>query len=214
MRLLNSSAGACFCALLGLAATAWAAEPAASPQKPAASAPATTRPKSAPAKPNAKPAARTPAPAKKPDPNELQEIDWRDLLPVNERQKYSPSAPAPVHGPLGEGGPPATQTITTTLNNDLDQAKVKLPGFVVPLGEPKEGLFREFYLVPYIGEDIHVPPPPSNQMVYVRSETGIEAEAVHEAYWVTGKIRVETKTTPLGTSAWSLVAEKVEQYQY
>jgi uncharacterized protein len=75
-------------------------------------------------------------------------------------------------------------------------------------------VFREFYLVPYIGEDIHVPPPPSNQMVYVRSETGIEAEAVHEAYWVTGKIRVETRTTPLGTSAWSLTAEKVEQYQY
>ena len=36
-------------------------------------------------------------------------------------------------------------------------------------------MVREFYLVPYIGEDIHVPPPPSNQMVYVRSATGIAA---------------------------------------
>jgi hypothetical protein len=175
----------------------WAAEPSASPKKPAA-------PKSAPVKPA----------AKKPNPNVLQELDWSDLLPAAERQKYSPNAPAPVHGPLGEGGPPAAQTITTTVNADLDQAKVKLPGFVVPLGEPKDGVFREFYLVPYIGEDIHVPPPPSNQMVYVRSATGIEAEAVHEAYWVTGKMRVETKTTALGTSAYSLVAEQVEQYQY
>jgi hypothetical protein len=48
--------------------------------------------------------------------------------------------------------------------------------------------------------------------VYVRSATGIAAEALHEAYWVTGKMRVETRTTPLGTSAYSMVASKVEQY--
>ncbi len=212
MRRLMSSrysfAGAFLGALLVLAAPSWAAEPSASQKKPAASAPTTTRAKTQPAKSPTRPA------AKKPNPNELQELDWSDLLPANERQKYSPNAPAPAHGPLGEGGPPAVQTITTTVNADLDQAKIKLPGFVVPLGEPKDGLFREFYLVPYIGEDIHVPPPPSNQMVYVRSATGIEADAVHEAYWVTGKMRVETKTTPLGTSAYSLVAEQVEQYQY
>lgn len=153
------------------------------------------------------------APAAKPK-NELQEIDWRDLLPEPDRKKYNPNAPAPVHGPLGEGGPPAVQVVTNAVNQDLDQALVKLPGFIVPIGEPKNGIVREFYLVPYIGEDIHVPPPPSNQMVYVRSTAGIATEAVHEAYWVTGKMRVETKTTPLGTSAYSLVANKVEQYQY
>ena len=158
--------------------------------------------------------AKTVAPKPKPKTNELQEIDWRDLLPENERKKYNPNAPAPVHGPLGEGGPPAVQVVTTAVNQDLDQALVKLPGFIVPIGAPKNGTVREFYLVPYIGEDIHVPPPPSNQMVYVRSASGIAAEAVHEAYWVTGKMRVETRTTPLGTSAYSLVANKVEQYQY
>jgi hypothetical protein len=106
------------------------------------------------------------------------------------------------------------QTITTTVNQDLDQARVRMPGFIVPLGEAQNGIVREFFLVPYIGEDIHVPPPPSNQMIYVRSATGVEAEAVHEAYWVTGKMRVETRSTPLGTSAYSLVADKIEQYQY
>jgi uncharacterized protein len=159
--------------------------------------------------------AKTPPPAKpKPKPNELQEIDWRDLLPEADRKKYNPDAPAPLHGPLGEGGPPAVQIVTTAVNDDLDQALVKLPGFIVPIGEAKNGVVREFYLVPYIGEDIHVPPPPSNQMVYVHSASGIALDAVHEAYWVTGKMRVETRTTPLGTSAWSMVANKVEQYQY
>jgi hypothetical protein len=196
-----------------------------------ASATATPPGKTAPSAPSGKPAtgtaqpngaakkapavgSKTPPAKPKPKLNELQEIDWRDLLPESDRKKYNPNAPAPVHGPLGEGGPPAVQVVTTSVNEDLDQALVKLPGFIVPIGEPKNGLVREFYLVPYIGEDIHVPPPPSNQMVYVRSPAGVATDAVHEAYWVTGKIHVETRTTPLGTSAWSLVANKVEQYQY
>jgi hypothetical protein len=158
-------------------------------------------------------AATKAAPKSKPK-NELQQIDWRELLPETERRKYNPNAPAPVHGPLGEGGPPAVQVVTNVVNPDLDQALVKLPGFIVPIGNAKDGIVHEFYLVPYIGEDIHVPPPPSNQMVYVRSTAGVATEAVHEAYWVTGKMHVETRTTPLGTSAYSLVANKVEQYQY
>jgi hypothetical protein len=158
--------------------------------------------------------AKTAAPKPKPKTNELQNIDWRDLLPENERKRYNPNAPAPIHGPLGEGGPPAVQIVTTTVNKDLDQALVRLPGFIVPLGEPQNGLVSEFYLVPYIGEDIHVPPPPSNQMVYVRSATGVAAGLVHEAHWVTGKMRVETRTTSLGTSAYTLAAVKVEQYEY
>jgi len=203
MRWSHSLAGAFLCALF--ASLSPAATPPAAPNKQATKVPSkTTLPKTAPKV----------VPKSKPKTNELQELDWRDLLPENERKHYSPNAPAPVHGTLGEGGPPALQTITTTVNADLDQARVRLPGFIVPIGEPKNGIVREFYLVPYIGEDIHVPPPPSNQMVYVRSTAGVATDAVHEAYWVTGKIHVETRTTPLGTSAWSLVANKVEQYQY
>jgi len=153
-------------------------------------------------------------PKPKQKPGEVLEIDWSDLLPENERAHYSASAPPPEHGPLGEGGPPAVQKQTTTFNEELADMVVRLPGFIVPIGEPKNGVVHEFYLVPYIGEDIHVPPPPSNQMVYVRSLAGVATEALHEAYWVTGKIHIETRTTPLGTSAYSLVANKVEQYQY
>ena len=188
--------------------------PSSAPNTPSSKAPANTPPAASAAKKSTITRAKTPPPKPKPKTNELQEIDWRDLLPENDRKKYNPNAPAPVHGPLGEGGPPAVQVVTTSVNPELDQALVKLPGFIVPIGEAKNGVVREFYLVPYIGEDIHVPPPPSNQMVYVRSTAGVATEAVHEAYWVTGKMHVETRTTPLGTSAYSLVANKVEQYQY
>src|SRR5438046_219390 len=72
----------------------------------------------------------------------------------------------------------------------------------------------EFLLVPYIGACIHVPPPPPNQMVYVTSAGGIDADAIHEAYWVTGKMRIENRTTALGTAAYAVTATKVERYEY
>jgi uncharacterized protein len=91
---------------------------------------------------------------------------------------------------------------------------VRLPGFIVPIGTPHDGLITEFFLVPYIGVCIHVPPPPPNQMVYVKSATGIAADAIHDAYWVTGKMHIESRTTDLGTAAYALAATKVDRYEY
>jgi len=150
----------------------------------------------------------------KPKPGEIVELDWRELLPEKDRAQYTATAPPPEHGPLGEGGPPAVQKQTTAVNPDLNGITVRLPGFVVPIGAPRDGVIREFFLVPYIGACIHVPPPPTNQMVYVVSAQGIDAAAVHEAYWVTGKMRIENRATPLGTAAYALSASKVELYQY
>jgi len=184
------------------------------PVKPAASKPGAAKP--AAARPHAgRPnAARPNAARPKPKPGEIMELDWRDLLPENERSHYSPVAPPPIHGPLGEGGPPAQQVATGTVNTDLADATVRLPGFVVPISTPREGMVDEFFLVPYIGACIHVPPPPPNQMVYVKSATGIPVEAIHEAYWVTGKLRLESRSTPLGAAAYALQPEKIDLYTY
>ncbi len=175
-----------------------------------------------------KPAARATTPAKgaatkakatnskaaKPVPLETVELDWRELLPARQRAKYSPNAPPPAHGYLGEGGPPAAQLQNFDVNDDLAEIPVRMPGFIVPVGANANGIVREFFLVPYVGACIHVPPPPPNQMVYVKSKSGISLKSVHEAYWVTGKMRVEQTTTSLGASAYAMDAEKIEQYQY
>jgi uncharacterized protein len=150
----------------------------------------------------------------KPVPLATVELDWRELLPPRQRARYSPNAPPPVHGYLGEGGPPAAQLQNFDINGQLAEIPVRLPGFVVPVGANANGIVREFFLVPYVGACIHVPPPPPNQMVYVKSKTGISLKSVHEAYWVTGKMRVEQTTTSLGASAYALDADKIEQYQY
>ena len=203
---------------LAAAADAAPAKPAAKPAtKPATAPPPTSPSKAKPpaAKPGTAAARQKSVPARlKQKPGEVMEVDWKDLLPADERAHYSAAAPPPVHGPLGEGGPPAVQKQTTTLNDELGELNVHMPGFVVPIGAPRNGIIREFFLVPYIGACIHVPPPPPNQMVYVMSASGIAADAIHEAYWVTGKMRIENRTTPLGNSAYALNASKVELYQY
>jgi hypothetical protein len=227
---------AAFLGILLVSTAAFAADP---PVRPTA-APATTPPTStrpATSKPTAKPAVKSPAkpattptaatkktgsksaPSKTrkalpPKPLETVELDWRELLPTKQRGRYSPNAPPPVHGYLGEGGPPASQLQNFDVNPALAEIPVRLPGFIVPVGATANGMVREFFLVPYVGACIHVPPPPPNQMVYVKSAGGISLKSVHEAYWVTGKMRVEQTTTNLGAAAYALDADKIEQYQY
>ena len=68
--------------------------------------------------------------------------------------------------------------------------------------------------MPYFGACIHVPPPPPNQIVYVKVAKGIALDSIYEAYWVTGTMSISKKTTQLGAAAYTLAASKVEIYKY
>jgi hypothetical protein len=164
----------------------------------------------------------TPAPAAKSAakpgaravPTAPREIDWDELLPKDARARFSGGPPPPTHDTLGEGGLAAQQVMDFSVNKDLDGAEVKIPGFIVPLDIGKDGLVSEFFLVPYFGACIHVPPPPPNQIVYVRMAKGIALDSIYEAYWITGRMKVVSKTTRLGASAYQLAASSVEIYKY
>ena len=90
--------------------------------------------------------------------------------------------------------------------------RVRLAGFVVPL-DFSETRVQEFLLVPYIGACIHVPPPPPNQIVYVRSEEGIEVAGMFEAVWVTGTFNTAAISNELADIGYRIEAESVEPYE-
>ena len=146
----------------------------------------------------------------------ILELDWEALLPKDYKNTLGSlgGAPAPIHDYLGEAAPAAQQTSDFNVNRDLNGVRAKLPGFIVPLDVGKDGVVTEFFLVPYFGACIHVPPPPPNQIVYVHSAKGIALDSIYEAYWITGKMSVQTKNTRLGASAYQLDADKVEIYKY
>jgi len=143
-----------------------------------------------------------------------RQIDWETLLPAAERANYNPSPPPPVHDYLGEGSMAALQTGSYTPNTELNGARVRIPGFVVPLERGKDGLIDEFLLVPYFGACIHVPPPPPNQIVYVKMRSGAGLKSIEDAQWVTGTLHTTVKTSELGAAAYTLDGESMEPYQY
>jgi hypothetical protein len=145
----------------------------------------------------------------------VRTLEWVDLVPADARADYTAEPNAASHGYLGEGGPPALQqSVNAPVNPELDGKRVKIPGFIVPLDVARDGTVSEFFLVPYFGACIHVPPPPPNQIVYVTTPKGIALDSIYEAYWITGTMKLQNKSTRLGAAAYSLAAELVEIYKY
>ena len=94
---------------------------------------------------------------------------------------------------------------------ELDGQQVRLPGFVVPL-DFEDTETSEFLLVPYFGACIHVPPPPSNQIVYVKTVAGYPLEELFDPVWVTGEIRTQAHLNELGDAGYTMQATIIEPY--
>lgn len=157
------------------------------------------------------PKAAAPAPAA----GAAQTLEWEELLPENERGSFSAAPPPPTHDYLsGESGLAAQQPMNFGVNGKLDGKNVRVPGFIVPLELDAQGKVTEFFLVPYFGACIHVPPPPPNQMLYVTVPKGITLDSMYAAYWVTGRLSAKTKQTKLGAAAYTLAASDLEEYKY
>jgi hypothetical protein len=161
-----------------------------------------------PASPAAPAAGASPA-----KPAAVRQIEWDELLPANERDNFNTQGAAPIHDYLG-GGPAALQSGSFSVNTALNGTAVKIPGFVVPLDVGADGSVKEFFLVPYFGACIHVPPPPPNQIVYVKLEKGVKVDSLYDALWVIGRLRTESKNSRLGAAAYTLDGDKIEPYKY
>ena len=103
---------------------------------------------------------------------------------------------------------------------DLNGEQIRMPGYALPL-EYSGTQITEFLLVPWVGACIHTPPPPPNQIVYVKLEKGIESRGRFTPVWVTGEMAVKAATKNLhlvdGSSGidvgYSLEASQVEPYK-
>ncbi len=97
---------------------------------------------------------------------------------------------------------------------ELDGKVVRLPGFIVPLDIDDVGNITEFFLVPYYGACIHVPPPPPNQLVHVTPDEAFPLQAMWDPFWIEGTIRTEQKGNALGLAGYTMTATGIEVYEY
>jgi hypothetical protein len=93
----------------------------------------------------------------------------------------------------------------------LDGAAVRIPGYVVPL-DTVNGALKEFLLVPYFGACIHVPPPPSNQVILVRPDKLVAGFRTMDTVWVKGTLHAIRQESFAGTSGYTVDAVAVEPY--
>lgn len=99
------------------------------------------------------------------------------------------------------------------VRGELDGKIISIPGFVVPL-EAEQTRVHRFFLVPYFGACIHVPPPPSNQIIDVHFEPGTQVENLWDAVWVTGRLNTVTFSHEMGTSGYRLEAFQITPYDW
>lgn len=112
---------------------------------------------------------------------------------------------------------PKKRTYKDVLNSyevrpEFNNKKIKIAGYVVPLDYKDKNIVTSLFLVPYFGACIHVPPPPPNQIIYVRIPKGVKITEIYNPFWVTGSLRIETTEKENGASAYSLDAETVAPY--
>lgn len=149
---------------------------------------------------------------------EPKELDWPALIP--EGAPVIPPQLAPLHDMSqlsdalsAESAPAARQQAPDApVVKSLDGQQVKIPGYIVPLEVSEEGRTTEFLLVPYYGACIHVPPPPSNQIVHVFSEMGVRVEDLYQPYWIEGKMQVRASSSELADAGYQMEAEKIYAY--
>lgn len=155
-----------------------------------------------------------------------RQLKWADLVPktmpaepLRGKTFFGGSTPVPDGGPppppLAEGTfmsvkrrqpgsdrPPAVVS-------ELDGQSVSIGGYVVPLDFDATTV-KEFLLVPFVGACIHVPPPPANQIIYVKTEKGFEVGGQFDPVTVTGKINTTVAFTGLADAGYTITADAVE----
>jgi len=148
--------------------------------------------------------------------NGVRTVAWKDLVPAGFdpdrllRKYYDDVSTLRDNDPRAERLAEKLRNawenapVVTALNNKM----VKLSGFLVTLeGDGKS--VSEFLLVPFFGACIHVPPPPSNQIVLVRTKP-FKLKEVFQTVAVTGRLRTEVARNDLASASYVLEATHVE----
>ena len=152
----------------------------------------------------------------------ITEITWEQLIPADFKQPENPFATM-SQDEIDKvmDGSPESQAKIEELQKDFDYAptvealdgvRVRLPAYVTPLEFDGDMKLEEFLLVPYQGACIHVPPPPSNQIVHATPTEAVELEDPYRPVWAVGTLKVDTITSDLAEAGYQLELEEIMPY--
>ncbi|MFT5897400.1 MAG: hypothetical protein ACI97K_000026 [Glaciecola sp.] len=162
--------------------------------------------------------------------DDYNEIEWTELMPADDLQALlnPPEFLADIEDgssndrveALGDLGESDEQTKrfeealkSTRVIEAFDQQRIRIPGFIVPLESNEQQQVTQFFIVPYFGACLHLPPPPPNQIIYVEYSDGLEVTTLYDPYWFEGTLVIDHTQKELGDSAYTLRLDDAYIYE-
>lgn len=161
-------------------------------------------------------------------------IMWEDLLPEGEEeilmqayeefyamleQRYAANTTTLVDAARGMDGIAEGSDLdympqlgSFNVVEDLDDTFIRMPGYVVPFDFDSKSRHNEFLFVPYMGACIHSPPPPPNQIIFVRADPAQKIKDIWAPYWIEGTLTTEQTENELGDTAYALSLRDIKPY--
>lgn len=155
---------------------------------------------------------------------ELPETDWLELMPKSDQKALEQMPEIDHNSPEAMGtftdkgglkqakGLPAVMYSTKTVAA-MNGKQIRLGGYPVPLESDAKGNSTLFFLVPYPGACIHVPPPPPNQIVHVVLPRPIEMPDMYSPFFLAGTLRAERLDDDLAGSAYTMRDAELRPYE-
>lgn len=135
-----------------------------------------------------------------------REIDWTELMPPDELKALQDMASNVDHtGGMAQDLFNSERTVAK-----MDGARGKLAGYVVPITTNDNNQMVDFFLVPYFGACIHIPPPPPNQILYVKPKTPLPMGEIWDAFWAIGTLKVAKTHNDMATAVYSMQLDRLE----
>ena len=161
---------------------------------------------------------------------EYQTIEWVQLMPADDLEALMNPPEALLNvadgsemdtldnlNSLGADDPNAERFYQALKSAEVVEAfnekSIRLPGFVVPLAIDENNLVTEFFIVPYFGACLHLPPPPPNQIIFAKVTEGFELDSLYNPFWFEGQLMIEQNENDLGTSAYTLKLDSLYLYE-
>jgi len=102
---------------------------------------------------------------------------------------------------------------STIVREEFNNKKIRIAGFIVPITVDSSQNITEFFLVPYYGACIHVPPPPPNQIIFSQIDQPLQLDDISNPFWAEGTFSTKLIENKIATSAYSMKVEHMELYE-
>lgn len=163
--------------------------------------------------------------------SDYRALDWDELIPEEELEimkqlsylltnPHQPLDPNDdirddINNAMDQLSDPDLSGVMNSINirPELNNQIVSIPGFVVPIETNEDNAIIEFFLVPYFGACIHVPPPPPNQIIFVQYDKGLDVKEIWMPFEIKGKLFTEMVENDVAISAYTFVADDVSEYK-